>query len=74
MTRLRLQGPNYWGMRDGDLLGDTDPLVVAEDPHVGEAFIAVRDRAIALAEADVVESCGHDGVIADRVGDEKVSC
>jgi len=60
-------------MREGDLLGDADPLVVAEDPHIGEAFIAVRDRAIALAEADVVESCGHDGSLLTR-GRREVSC
>jgi hypothetical protein len=59
------------GMGEGDLLGDADPLVVAENPDIGEAFVAVGDGAIALAEADVVEAGGDDGVIANGVGDEK---
>jgi len=53
------------------LFGDADPLVVAEDPDIGEAFVAVRHGPVALAKADVVEASGDDGVIADGVGDEK---
>ena len=58
-------------MGEGDLFGDAHPLIVAEDPDVGEAFVAVGYGAIALAEADVVEAGGDDGVIADGVRDEE---
>jgi len=43
-------------MREGDLLGDADPLVLRRIHTSVEAFIAVRDRAIRAGGADVVES------------------
>src|SRR5579859_7893883 len=63
--------PGLLRVSERDLFGDADPLVVAEDPNIRETFVAVGGRAIALAEADVVEPSGDDRVVADGVGNEE---
>ena len=52
---------------ESELFGDAEPLLVAADPNIGEAFIAVGDLAIFVFQGDVVEACSYHAVILDRM-------